>query len=294
MVRAWVFALACAGWLVPAVVVAGGKLERVRSEVRGTPPKSSSHSRPTQQTSTTQRVTSTRRVVYTYPIRGRPVSPPTSQPCCGTSAPALDLTERAPPQRTIASYADYPYADGNPYYVRRLPRSDAADRDLWAGTAQAEGGYAGEGVWRMGGAVALRLWRFGLDGDLHYFLDQKLTDAIYLGSINATFAIVLQPSFVLRVGPGVNAMIDGRTPGQGHREYAAGFNATTTMDIIPKKPVIISGRFDYGTLWKAHTMTVRGTVGWIITRWELYAGYHYQRIGAVPLSGPVVGVRAWF
>lgn len=89
-------------------------------------------------------------------------------------------------------------------------------------------------------------------------------------------------------------MIDGRVPGRGTREYAAGVNASTTMDIFPAEPIALSGRFDYGTIWKAHTLQVRGTVGYIVKRWELYAGYELERIGDVLLGGPMLGVRAWY
>jgi hypothetical protein len=194
----------------------------------------------------------------------------------------------------VASFGNYPYEPGNRFYVARLPERRAAERDLLAGTAHVEGGYAGSGVWRVGGGLSLRLWRVGLDSDLHWLVDPRHRDALYLGSTNAMFAVVMQPSFVWRLGPGVNYMLDGRTPGQGTREYAAGVNGSTTLDIFPAKPVVISGRFDYGRIWKAETMAVRGTVGWIVQRWELYAGYEYERVGDVPFGGPIVGVRAWF
>lgn len=234
------------------------------------------------------------------PRYGDPPPPDSSRSrgndCCGGSPSTVDVGDarRSPPPKTVFSYGSYPYEHGNRHYVKRLPAAHAEDRDLFAGTAHVEGGYAGRGVWRAGGGVALRMWRIGIDSDLHWLVDPKHEDSLYLGTTNATFGVVMQPAFVWRIGPGVNYMLDGRVPGRGKREHAAGWNASTTMDIIPVKPLVISGRFDWGRIWKAETMTVRGTVGWIVQRWELYAGYEYERVGDVPLGGPIVGVRAWY
>jgi hypothetical protein len=238
-----------------------------------------------------------RRTTYGSATYRTPSSSSPGDRCCGGSPPTVDVGDARrppPPPRTVVSFGSFPYEHGNRHYVQRLPASHPDDRDLLAGTAHVEGGYAGDGVWRAGGGLALRVWRVGLDSDVHWLVDPKHEDSLYLGTTNATFAIVMQPPFVWRVGPGVNYMIDGRVPGQGTREYAAGFNASTTMDIMPAKPLIISGRFDYGRIYKAETMSVRVTVGWIVDRWEIYIGYEYERVGDVPLGGPLVGVRAWF
>jgi hypothetical protein len=280
----------------PLRVEAGGKLDRVRSEVRGDAPSpkapSSSGNAPS------SRGSSRPPVGYATPDYGTPPSSrrSTRDACCGGSPSTVELGDarRTPAEKTVVSYGSYPYEYGNRHYVRRLSASQPEDRDLFAGTAHVEGGYAGAGVWRAGGGLALRVWRIGLDNDVHWLVDPKHEDSLYLGTTNATFAIVMQPPFVWRLGPGVNYMIDGRVPGGGTREYAAGFNASTTMDIIPIKPVILSGRFDWGRIWKAETMTVRGTIGWIVQRWEIYAGYEYERVGDTPLGGPIAGVRAWY
>ena len=38
----------------------------------------------------------------------------------------------------------------------------------------------------------------------------------------------------------------------------------------------------------------RATAGVMIGNVELYAGYQHTQVGAVPLGGPLAGLRAWF
>jgi hypothetical protein len=56
------------------------------------------------------------------------------------------------------------------------------------------------------------------------------------------------------------------------------------------------GVFTYGSVGDFNTdvMTVRGTVGVLWQRYEIYGGWQATRIGSVMLDGPTAGVRLWF
>ena len=144
------------------------------------------------------------------------------------------------------------------------------------------------------GALTLDWWRFGLASDLGFYFEQDLSDSMYLGTTNVPFALVMRPHLIVKLGPGINYMIDGRPPGKGRRDYALGINGTTSVEIYPVKPLLLSGRIDFGKIYKTPTLTIRGQAGFIVDRWELYFAYELKRVGDVPFYGPIAGVRAWF
>lgn len=196
---------------------------------------------------------------------------------------------------TQARYGRYPYAKERRGYVVRVPgHDDNSPGRLFSGQLSGEGAYAGDGVWRSGVGLQLTFWRLGFDTNLSFYLEQPLRDALYLGSSNLTFALVLRPKLLWRLGGGANYMVDGRTPGQGHREYASGYNVTTSVDVFPFRPIVLSGRFDAGMIFAAPVVSLRGSVGVVLRGFELYGGYEFKTVGNVPLSGPMAGLRAWF
>lgn len=194
------------------------------------------------------------------------------------------------------SYHLFPYREGAPGYIQRAPKREiepSKTRNI-GGTASAEGGYLYDSLYRAGFALDLNWRRLGLKSDLSFFVEGKFEDALYLGSSNAQFGIIMQPRMRWRVGGGAQYMIDGRAPGKGSREFAAGPNFTTDVDIFPFWPVILSGRFDYGTIYKARSILTRGTLGLALQGFELYGGYEFRQIGRVALHGPTAGLRVWF
>lgn len=195
-------------------------------------------------------------------------------------------------------YPRFPYQDGQPGYLRpmRTLAQRAADDDTRriGGSVQAEGAYLGESLYRTGFSLDVNWLRWGLKSDLSLFLEGPLKDALYLGSTNALVTLIMRPRLRFRAGGGAQYMIDARIPGRGHREYAAGPNLSTSIDAFPFWPIILSGRFDYGKIYKAQSLLARGTLGLALQGFELYGGYEYRRIGRVALHGPTVGLRAWF
>lgn len=89
-------------------------------------------------------------------------------------------------------------------------------------------------------------------------------------------------------------MIDAKKLGDPRREDAIGVNGSTTLDVFPVRPLVISGRVDLGRLGAATTFTARATLGFPVRRFEGYGGYEYRSIGRVRFAGPVFGVRLWF
>ncbi len=205
------------------------------------------------------------------------------------------VDDDSPLDGTVPRYTRYPYATSDDGYVERVPEAEQDERGrMFAGRVTLEGGYMGDRVWRSGFALRLSFWRFGLDNELHFYLEQPLRDALYLGSSNLTFDFLMREALQWRIGGGMNYMIDGRTPGEGHREYAAGTNFTTSFDAFPIRPVVFSGRFDYGTLYKAPVFTGRATLGVTFSGFEIVLGYEGKAIGNVKMHGPITGLRLWF
>ena len=197
-----------------------------------------------------------------------------------------------------AAYPRFPYQNGHRGYVRpmRTLAQRAADDDTRriGGSVQAEGAYLGESLYRTGFSLDVNWLRWGLQSDLSLFLEGPLKDALYLGSTNALVTLIMQPRLRFRAGGGAQYVIDARIPGRGHREYAAGPNLSTSIDAFPFWPIIVSGRFDFGKIYKAQSLLTRATLGLALQGFELYGGYEYRRIGRVALHGPTVGLRAWF
>ncbi|MCH9687166.1 MAG: hypothetical protein K0V04_37365 [Deltaproteobacteria bacterium] len=200
-------------------------------------------------------------------------------------------SERLGPSRVAA----YPYQDGLAGYVVRNPdRSEQRPGKRWALRAEVEGAYLGDRVWRSAVGVEASVWRVTLRNDTGFYLEQPRRDALYLGSTNVMFALVMRRHAQWRLGGGVNYMVDGRVPGQGPREHALGVNGTTSLDLMPIRPLIVSARADVGTLHAAPTYALRWTAGAALRRFELYGGYELRGVGRVPLDGPVLGLRGWF
>ena len=195
--------------------------------------------------------------------------------------------------------ADYPY-DDTAGYVQRTPGGGPdAPGKWWAMRASLEGAYMGDRVWRSRVAAEISLWRMTLRNETGFYLEQPLRDALYMGSTNLMMSLVMRPHGIWRLGGGLNYMIDGRTPtavdpSGGRREYALGANGTTSFDLFPMKPLVISVQGDLGTLYAARTFAVRGTAGLQLNRFELFGGYEYRQVGKVPFNGPVAGLRIWF
>jgi hypothetical protein len=116
---------------------------------------------------------------------------------------------------------------------------------------------------------------------------------MYLGDTGLNFAPVALPRLVWRVGAGARYMLDARMPGAGPREYAMGWNFSTSIDAFPRSPFVLSARVDRGTLYRTPVWRARATAGLVAKRFELFAGYEHTQIERIALGGPLLGLRLW-
>jgi hypothetical protein len=73
-----------------------------------------------------------------------------------------------------------------------------------------------------------------------------------------------------------------------------GFNFTYGGDFFPRKPWVLSAEVDWGTLGHAGLFRFRTTAGVIVNRFEGYVGYEYLDIGTTQGNFLIGGVRVWF
>lgn len=253
--------------LAPARAHAG-KLESVRSEVSGSSGSSSSGSSSSS-------------------------SDGSSSGCCDSSgsssgSSSADAASLPPRMR----FRRYPYADGTGDYLHAARPNDDRARKR-AAQVWTEGAWQGRGLWRSAGGLRIDGQYFGLDGDLSYYLEPAAHDALYLGTANLSLIPIHARRAVFRVGAGLNTMIDGRVPGEGHREYALGWNVTSSLDLFPAWPVVVSARGDAGRLYEAWMLRGRASVGVMLWRMEIFGGYEHTQVGRVALRGPMLGLRVW-
>ncbi len=205
-------------------------------------------------------------------------------------------------------FARYPYeqrelAGGpdptrGPYrgWVRRLGAGPATKvrGKSWSLRAAVEGAYLRNDSWRGAFDIEAAWWRLSLRSDASLYIDRNGPDGLWLGNTNAYFAFVMQPKVIWRLGMGAQYMIDATRVDDPRREDAVGFDASTTLDVFLVRPLVISARGDVGRLGGATTGTVRGTLGFMVRRFEGYGGYELRSVGRVRMHGPVLGVRVWF
>jgi len=296
--------------LLPSVSEAG-ELGKVRKTVRksGSSSRSPSSSRPRPSSSPSRATrpsprpqptarpsssraprTHTRTYTRTTVVYARPLTPPPRR-----HVSTGHSTLPAPVPVTVPRYNRHPYERDRDGLVMRVPQADK-DRvgRLWSTQANVELGYLGKEVWKSGFGLDFDYWRVGIASDLDWLVEGRLKDAMYLGSTNARFTLIMRPRVRLRLGGGAQYMVDGRTPGQGRREYASGPNATIEAEAFPFQPFTISGRLDYGTLYRAPSILAQATAGVVFRGVQIYGGYEFRRIGDVTLQGPMAGLRVWF
>jgi len=200
-----------------------------------------------------------------------------------------------PPKTPYRRYAAHPYEEGKQGYVLR-GSVDADERPpgrLHTGRLALEGGQSGPTQGK--GSLALRVgfWRLGFDSTLasHFSgagtQDRPLRTALVVGNTNALFAPVLHPKLMWWIGGGINYA--ARQPGM-----QVGPNLTSSIDVFVRRPLVMSARGDVGTAGGVLTVSGRGSIGFMLSSFELYAGYEARRLGNLLLQGPLVGVRAWF
>lgn len=230
--------------------------------------------------------------VYTVVRKAPAQAVPPPQPLGPTtSEPELEQPCARAPFRRFSNR--WPYEARRRGWVVDPWKGNIKEHRLVGGQIAAEGSYLYGGMWRSGFSARLGSPRLDVDTQLSFYLEPAQRDALYLGDTTLNFAPVALPGVVWRVGVGARYMTDARLPGSGPREYAAGWNFTTSLDVFPGRPFVISARVDRGMLYQTPVWRARGTVGLVRKRFELFAGYDHTQIEQVALGGPLLGLRAW-
>ena len=199
-------------------------------------------------------------------------------------------------------FPPYPYVDHRPGYLwfdhrfeyprrHELPdREDLANLRSWSGRVSLENGNDFDGLNRFNGQLLLETTcRFGLQTSWNYYHERigGCTDQLLIGDANVVFRFAQHEQMQMRAGLGVRVLND-----QADTDF--GFNFTYGADIYPAKPLVLSLSLDAGNLGSAGVFHGRATLGVIYSRWEIYGGYDYLRIGSAALQGPMAGMRFWF
>jgi hypothetical protein len=172
-----------------------------------------------------------------------------------------------------------------------LTRPEASTLKAWMGRVTIDESNDFDGLNRVHGQLLLDTnLRLGLQSDWFFLAERRpcgCYDTMTVGDVNLVFRFAECPWLQMRSGLGLRMLFDG-----GDSRF--GFNFTYSADVFPADPWVFSLQFDAGTIGDAALLHGRATVGAIWSRWELFAGYDWLRIGSVDLSGPVVGLRLWF
>lgn len=198
-------------------------------------------------------------------------------------------------------YGAYPYAGGaRGYILRRVPYwwSDPTGLRLFSGQLAVEGAHAGRDAWGAGGHFRGSVWRVGIETSHFFSLDRPAKVGLYHGDVHFVIAPILRPRAVWWIGVG-GVWVDRQLPLEDHHEGGSGLSGTTSLDLFPLRPFVLSARVDAGRIAKgsldgAVVLRGRATAGVMLRRLELYAGYEGKLLGDQVLRGPVLGLRTWF
>jgi hypothetical protein len=108
-----------------------------------------------------------------------------------------------------------------------------------------------------------------------------------MGDCNVVFRFAQGEHAQFRTGVGFNWLDDPI-------ETNFGFNFTYGADLFPRRPWVLSGTIDWGTLGEAELFRFRTTAGVVFHGVEVYTGYEYLDIDTTQMSGLIGGVRIWF
>jgi hypothetical protein len=258
--------------------------------------------------SSTVTVTSTVEVT----MRSSPYHVQRDCPC-----PAQPTSKPAPSTSglTVPRFRNFPYEDGHAGPIERRPwptytpmiGAGSPEGRLFAGKGSVGFGLAGKGGMRFDHAVELYYWRFSVDWSFATVVRRKTDDPVdslvfrgtdllstVRGGTNLTFSPVMRPRFVWRVGGGGYAITDLETDDRGRHRVHVGPNLTTSIDVFPVRPLVLSARMDLGRMGRYTLLRGGATAGVMLHRGEFYAGYQVERVDVHPLHGPTFGMRLWF
>jgi hypothetical protein len=213
------------------------------------------------------------------------------------------LEERRPWQAAYrVRFADYPYADDAPGFLREEPLLNVAsiddDRMLRehasrrtqrvAARLGAESGFDGR-ITRYGFDARVQFpMRLELDTDwsLYREADKDGVDSTWLGREHLSVRFAESPTLQFRSGLGPQHLRDARG-------WVHGIDATWGLDAFPGRPVFAAFEASAGLLGKAFTAGVYARIGLVQGPFEFSAGWHQRWIAYTPLGGPFLAIRFW-
>lgn len=115
------------------------------------------------------------------------------------------------------------------------------------------------------------------------------TESLALGRIGLDWRIITAEVMQFRVGAALRHFHD-RTGALFGADIEVG------LDFFPVEPLILSFEANVGLLGNALLLQARGSVGLLVSVFEIYLGYNYEGIFGsqnVDLGGPMLGMRFW-
>ena len=204
------------------------------------------------------------------------------------------------------SWMPYPWAYGAPGYYEPVGRPDPDGDYMVAPEVRRVAAYqlALEGQPPIDGPGRAQLrfrfltaYRFEVDAAYGAFFDRNDSSGVSTaatGTAHLTFRLASSENVQWRTGLGVRQWADGR-------EQVFGWDVLYAFDIFwgAHGPMTTSFELTGGSLGSGGAVEPRGTIGVMLGRAEIYAGYDATWIfgGTMPtayLGGPIAGVRAYF
>jgi len=217
--------------------------------------------------------------------------------------PNYALEERRPWQAAYrVRFADYPYADEAPGFLREEPLLNVAslDDDMMLrehaprGTQRvaarfgAESGFDGR-LTRHGFDARVQFpMRLELDTDwsLYREPDKEGVDSTWFGREHLSVRFAESPTLQFRSGFGPQHLRDALG-------WVHGFDVTWGLDAFPGRPVFAAFEASAGLLGKAFAAGLYGRIGLVQGPFEFSAGRHQRWIAHTPLGGPFLAIRFW-
>ncbi|MCA9115558.1 MAG: hypothetical protein KDA79_10755, partial [Planctomycetaceae bacterium] len=144
-------------------------------------------------------------------------------------------------------------------------------------------------VARLRGNLQLTLQsRLAFDGEFNHWADPPAGhEDLWTGDANLVYVFGYGTPVRLKIGGGANWQSSS-----GEMEY--GLNSTYGLDISIKRPFVVSGSLDLGTLNGDRVFHGQATLGALLGILEIYAGYDWLDFGSLKMNGPVAGAGIWF
>jgi hypothetical protein len=191
----------------------------------------------------------------------------------------------------LERYALYPYADG-PGLLRQNDDELLGESRKVAVQMDVESGYQLQGV--VPGSFALRVQlprRFELSSRVSLLSDLRETPVER--AVSTTTHVLYRHAQTSRAefrsGLGVRSFT--------FNEVSAGVDFMYAIDAYLSRWSVLRIEMHLGSLGRAFAGEARATLGIMVKRCELYAGYDqtvFSGNGTTRLGGPIAGLRAWF